>query len=80
MLGVARLVDLLGRQERLLALALVGADEAAELRRDALLPMKNDDRNQTMWSLSSSERLAQSSRSLVKSIVWVCHGWRSHSS
>ncbi len=37
-LGVARLVDLLGRQERLLALALVGADEAAELRRDALLP------------------------------------------
>ena len=36
-LGVARLVDLLGRQERLLALALVGADEAVELRRDPLL-------------------------------------------
>src|SRR5207302_10684195 len=37
MLGVACLVDLLRRQERLFALALVGHHQARELRRDALL-------------------------------------------
>ncbi len=36
-LRVARLVDLLGGQERLFALALVGHHQARELRRDALL-------------------------------------------
>ena len=36
-LHVARLVDLLGREERLLLLVLVGHDEARELGRDALL-------------------------------------------
>ena len=37
-LGVAGLVDLLGREERLLVLVVVGHDEARELRRHALLP------------------------------------------
>ena len=59
-LGVARLVDLLGGEERLLALRLVGGDQAGELRRHALLADEERARFQAMWPLSSSESAAQS--------------------